>query len=58
MSNVPERKPVDPALLKTLATRANDYLLLTLIMVLGLVALCSIPALNRVEREFQIAARV
>ena len=58
MSRTPDRRPVDPDLLTFLATRANDYLLLVLILGLGFVALAAVPSLCRVERAYEVAARV
>lgn len=44
--------------LKAVAVRANDFLLIACILVLGVVAMAGAVGLSRVERAYQVAARV
>lgn len=45
-------------IMKAVAVRANDFLLIACILVLGVVAMAGTVGLSRVERAYQIAARV
>lgn len=56
---MPTRRNTDPRTLKALATRANDCLLLVLILVIGVVALLAAHnGFSRAERAYEIAGRV
>ncbi|PYE25062.1 hypothetical protein C8J32_10415 [Rhizobium sp. PP-CC-3A-592] len=58
-ASVARQHATDPSVLKALATRANDVLLIVLITVIGIVVLFAAhTSFSRVERAYEIAGRV
>ncbi|ASY64452.1 hypothetical protein SJ05684_c30280 [Sinorhizobium sojae CCBAU 05684] len=56
--SISKRAPDRAALLKSIAARTNDFILLATIITLGMFAMLSLAAVKEYERQLAIEARV